>query len=135
MTCQNCGDEYSSLLSDTGSKGASLDGLDLSKSSSSSQPKRKENKYKSWNFQYRLQTYILGVHGVSTDEKKTLLVEHLQTRLGQLGPQAVLSVTSTSSCPFRYLSFIFMKSPGRRYLAKPGKAPASNCAGKPPVSK
>ena len=91
MTCQNCGDEYSSLLSDTGSEGASLDGLDRSKSSG--QPRRKENKYKSWNFQYRLQTDILGVHGVSTDEKKTLLVEHLQTRLGHLRPRAVLSVT------------------------------------------
>ena len=59
---------------------ASLDGLDRSKSSS--QPKHKENKYKSWNFQYRLQTYILGVLWVSTDEKKILLVEHLQTQLG-----------------------------------------------------
>ena len=51
MTFQNCGDEYSSLRSDTWFEGSSLDGLDLSKSSS--QPKRKENKYKSWNFQYR----------------------------------------------------------------------------------
>ena len=84
MTFQNCGDEYSSLLSDTWFEGVGLDGLDLSKSSS--QPKSKENKYKSWIFQYRLQTYILGVHCVSTDEKKSLLVEDLQTLLR---PQAV----------------------------------------------
>ena len=31
MACQNCGDEYSSVLSETGSEGVSLDGLDRSK--------------------------------------------------------------------------------------------------------
>ena len=30
---------------------------------------------------------------------------------------------------------IFMQTPGRRYLAMPARLPASNCAGKPPVSR
>ena len=65
MTSQN---NDSSLPSDTKSKPACLEGLDQSKSSSHS--KRKVIKFRSWNFQYRPQTDILGAQGVSTDERK-----------------------------------------------------------------
>ena len=68
-----------------------VDGLDQPKSSS--QPRSMEVEFGSWNFQYRLQTDILGVHSDSTVERNCLLTEHLQTRKGHLHPQAVHSNT------------------------------------------
>ena len=98
MTSQNCGDKYSSLLSDTASEGASLDGLDQSKSSS--QSKRKD-KYKSWNFQSRLQTCFLGMHSVSGN---FLLMKRKLCRLSN--PNQAGS-SCTSSCIFCFWTLWF----------------------------
>ena len=56
-------------------------------------PKRTTNSFGFRIFQYTFKTDLLREQGVSTDEKKNLLTEHLQTRLGQQLPHAVHSVT------------------------------------------
>ena len=73
----------------------------------SSKPKRIRDQFKAWNFNYTIQTDLLGEEGVSTDEKKLLLTEHLRTRLGHNRPQAVYSVTVF--CDF---SLVLVPSPG-----------------------
>ena len=55
--------------------------------------KRTTNSFGSWNFHYTLKTDLLGEQGVSTDEKKNLLTEHLRTRLGHHLPHAIHNVT------------------------------------------
>ena len=72
----------------------------------SSKPKRIRDQFKAWNFNYTIQTDLLGEEGVSTDEKKLLLTEHLQTRLGHNRPQALLR---TVFCAF---SLVLVPSPG-----------------------
>ena len=58
-------------------------------SRTSSKQKCIRDQFKAWNFHYTIQADLPGEEGVSTDEKKLLLTEHLQTRLGHNWPQAV----------------------------------------------
>ena len=39
----------------------------------SSKPKRVRDQFRVWNFQYTIQTYVLGEEGMCADEKKLLL--------------------------------------------------------------
>ena len=85
--------EASSQSSDSGPEGSDL-------SQVSRKPKQKNDQCRAWNFQYTLQSDLLGEEGVTTHEKLNLLTEHLQTRLGHRKPRSVHSVTVF--CDFKY---------------------------------
>ena len=74
------------------------EGSDLSQVSRKS--KQRNNQLRAWNFQYTLQTDLLGEEGVTTHEKLNLLPKHLQTRLGNRKPRSVHFVTVF--CDFKY---------------------------------
>ena len=78
------------------SEGSELGCLDSGMANHSqilSKIKRVRDQFRAWNFHYTIQTYLLGKEGVSTDEKKCLLAEHLRTFPGHNRPKAVASVT------------------------------------------
>ena len=66
------------------------------------QPKGVRDHFRAWNFQYAVQTYLLGEEGFVLLKR----TEHLRTRLGHNRPQAVSSVTA-----FCNFSLVLVPSP------------------------
>ena len=85
--------ESNSEGSDDSLESGCLDSGMVNHSQISSKLKRVRDQFRAWIFHYTIQTDLLGEEGVSTDEKKCMLAEHLRTRLGHNRPKAVSSVT------------------------------------------
>ena len=87
------------------SSNSDAEDLELSQVPAETKPKQTFNQFCSWKFCYTIQTDLLGEEGVSTDKKKLLLTEHLQTRLDYNLPPA-------SSYYFLLFSLVLVPPPG-----------------------
>ena len=126
----------------------------------SSKPKRIRDQFRAWNFHYTIQTYLLGEEEVSTDEKKLLLTYwHLTSKLvwvivPLISVPIIGFVQSQNKTVYTMIPWFpdakwapvlggFADHPDFRrtkfscshLVVDISQSRASNCTGKPPVSK